>query len=253
MQTASGLTYQIEKPPPKLANFVESFWRLTNPTDQPVPVIVLPDGRFDVIYSFSPAEPRRTILTGLGSKPEQQRVEAGTLMYAVSFRLLALEYLLQTSIANLGNDVQILPADFWGITDDDLSDLSRFSARLSHLFAQRIPAQIDPRKQTLQQLIYATNGSIPVGDLAQQTGWSSRQINRYFTRQLGVSLKTYCTMLRFRASFQHLREGRLFPEENFTDQAHFIREVRKYAGVTPRGLAQNADDRFIQLSTLTKP
>ena len=88
--------------------------------------------------------------------------------------------------------------------------------------------------------------------LAQAAAWSSRQINRYFRQMFGLTLKAYCNILRFRASFQHLREGQLFPEQNFFDQAHFIREIKRYAGVVPKELARNQDDRFIQLAALPK-
>ncbi|HWV29535.1 MAG TPA: hypothetical protein VN038_07775, partial [Dyadobacter sp.] len=46
------------------------------------------------------------------------------------------------------------------------------------------------------------------------------------------------------------REGRLFPDENYADQSHFIREIKKYAGVVPKELERNKNDRFIQFSTL---
>jgi AraC-like DNA-binding protein len=88
--------------------------------------------------------------------------------------------------------------------------------------------------------------------MSEQVHWSSRQINRYFNQLFGLSLKAYCNILRFRASFQHIKEGKLFPEQNFTDQAHFIKEIKKFSGVLPKELSKNKDDRFIQFSTLTK-
>lgn len=77
-------------------------------------------------------------------------------------------------------------------------------------------------------------------------------MNRYFNQTFGLSLKAYCNILRFRASIEHIKQGKLFPELNFSDQAHFIKEVKKLSGVVPKELSKNENDRFIQLSTLTK-
>jgi AraC-like DNA-binding protein len=63
-------------------------------------------------------------------------------------------------------------------------------------------------------------------------------------------LKAYANILRFRASFEQLHRGELYPEQNFADQSHFIREVKKLSGVTPKELNKNKNDRFIQFSVL---
>jgi AraC-like DNA-binding protein len=115
---------------------------------------------------------------------------------------------------------------------------------------QLLTVNIDERKRKLFNLIYAAQGSITIKELSESVHWSSRQINRYFNQWFGLSLKAYCNILRYRASFKQISEGKLFPEQNFTDQAHFIKAVKRYSGVTPKELAKNADDRFIQFSTL---
>jgi AraC-like DNA-binding protein len=89
-----------------------------------------------------------------------------------------------------------------------------------------------------------------VKELSGKVYWSSRQINRYFNQRFGVSLKTYCNILRFGASFKHISEGKLFPEQNFTDQNHFIKEIRKYAGVTPKELSKNENGQFVNITAI---
>jgi AraC-like DNA-binding protein len=63
-------------------------------------------------------------------------------------------------------------------------------------------------------------------------------------------VKAYCNLLRLGASFRQLSEGRLFPEDHFSDQNHFIKEVKKYAGVTPKELRKNEGDRFIDITAI---
>ena len=96
----------------------------------------------------------------------------------------------------------------------------------------------------------SSNGEIGVRALSEKVFWSSRQINRYFTQQLGLSLKAYCSILRFRASLQHIAQGKLFPQLNFADQAHFIKQIKKFSGVVPKELSKNKNDRFVLLSVL---
>ncbi|UFH52651.1 AraC family transcriptional regulator [Spirosoma sp. KNUC1025] len=246
------IEYRVIKPNPELSDFVESFWMLANHSDEEQEVIILPDGRIDIFFSISATEPYHVTLLGLESEPGKSTILPNTVNFAISLKLLAVEYVLDTHIAPFLNTASDLPADFFGFTANDLQDFSEFCAKASDTMAARLDRNIDERKRKLFDLIYTTNGAIPVKELSETVSWSSRQINRYFNQRFGISLKAYCTILRFRASFQHIKEGKLFPEQNFADQAHFIRDVKKYAGVAPKELSRNQNDRFIQFSTLPK-
>ncbi|OUJ75139.1 helix-turn-helix domain-containing protein [Hymenobacter crusticola] len=244
----NDLEYHSVKPDAALATVVESFWMLKTGSGVGKPIMLLPDGRIDVLFSYSKTEPFHVMLMGLGSVAEQTTLAADTVLFAVSLRLLAAEYLLQTRVADILNGARRLPATFWNIVPEDLADFGQFCAKLSSTLRALVQPAIDPRKQRLSELIYASDGTRPVHELAAQASWSSRQINRYFQEYFGLTLKAYCAILRFRAAFPQLKAGRLFPEQHFADQAHFIREVRRFAGVRPKELARNQNDRFIQFS-----
>jgi hypothetical protein len=59
------LEYKVFKPVPGLADFVESFWMLTNHSETEKEIVVLPDGRFDIIFSYSDKAPFNSALIGL--------------------------------------------------------------------------------------------------------------------------------------------------------------------------------------------
>ncbi|GAB3894804.1 hypothetical protein GCM10028803_10340 [Larkinella knui] len=246
----TDLAYTLVKPTPALADLVESFWMLANQTQDEKEVVVLPDGRFDIFFSLSATEPFHVTLSGLGSEPSQSALAPEAVICAVSFKLLAVEYLLETPLVL--DKIDYLPANFWGITADDLMDFERFCSKVIAKIMSLRKDPIDERKRNLFDLIYSSQGSLPVQQLSEAVQWSSRQINRYFNQWFGISLKAYCNILRYRASFDQIKEGKLFPELNFADQAHFIKDVKKYSGVTPKELTKNKDDRFIQFSTLPK-
>lgn len=246
------MIYRSAKPESSLSDFVESFWMLDNPSEAKE-VILLPDGRIDLIFSQSPTEPFHIVLLGIGTHPEHVVITEKTKIFAVSFNLLAAEYILHQSVSELLNNATILPSDFWNFHVEDLNDFEKFCEKISIQIKKELSAQkTDERKLRLFDHIYSSKGSLTVKELSEKVIWSERQINRYFNRQFGISLKSYCGILRFRASFQHIKEEKLFPEENFSDQSHFIKEIKKLSGFPPKELSQNKKDRFIQFSVLPK-
>ena len=88
-----GIEWRTVKPPNELNDFVESFWMLANRTGKEHQIVILPDGRFDIIFSLS-GKVFQTTLKGLDTEPGQATIPANTLFFAVSFKLLAIEYLL---------------------------------------------------------------------------------------------------------------------------------------------------------------
>lgn len=242
--------YKFYQPDKLLADFVEGFWFLRNHSDSNKDVIILPDGCIDLFFSQSATAPFHITLSGLETQADQATLAGHTVMFAISFKLLATEYIFQSTISSLLDSAKHLPAGFWGFTATDLQDFDLFYTKATQKIHSLLPTEIDSRKQQLFNLIYASNGRLTVQELSASVYWSSRQINRYFNQQFGISLKAYCNILRFRASFNHIKEGKLFPQQNFADQSHFIKEVKKLSGVSPKELRRNKNGRFIQFSTL---
>jgi AraC-like DNA-binding protein len=243
------ITHQIILPDASLNNFVESFWMLQNMADLEHQIIILPDGRFDVIFMIIDGNFSAT-LKGLDIEPQQTAIPSNATFFAVSFKLLAIEYLLDLPVNSLLNEGMRLPNDHWGIQINDLGNFEGFCEKIRIKLKTLIKPNIDNRKKELFDLIYTSNGTLSVKELSEKVFWSSRQINRYFNLTFGVSLKAYCNIFRFKSSLNHIKKGKLFPELNFADQNHFIREVKKMSGVTPKELAKNQNDRFILLSAL---
>lgn len=133
-----------------------------------------------------------------------------------------------------------------------MKTFENFCGKATQIINRILIPNIDNRKKKLFELIYFSKGSITVKELSENVFWSSRQINRYFNQQFGISLKTYCNILRFGSSFKPISEGILFPEQNFTDQNHFIKEIKKYSGVTPKELSRNKDNRFMDIVAIKK-
>ncbi|AZA76173.1 AraC family transcriptional regulator [Chryseobacterium sp. G0186] len=242
--------FHFIEPDIAIADFVENLGTFRNRSDEAKEVVIIPDGRIDLFFMYSPSEPFHVSLIGLETYPEQRQILPQTIAFVVSFKPIAVEYILKSSIADLLNTGKDLPIGFWDFNVDDLQDFELCCKKATQKIIELLPKETDKRKHKLFELIYLSKGEMSVKELSEKAGWSSRQINRYFTKQLGLSLKAYSTILRFRASLEHIAQGRLFPELNYTDQNHFIKEVKKFSGVAPKELSQNKNDRFVLLSVL---
>jgi AraC-like DNA-binding protein len=251
LKTSDGkLEYKIILPESELSDFVERFYIVMNTSASDKEVILIPDGRIDLFFIVPETGRFIGTIIGIETQPTTASFPPKSIFIGISLKLLSIEYVLHTTIAEILNGARKLPDDFWSITRNDLNNFDSFCNKISNCIRGQIKHEIDDRKRKLFNHIYETNGALKVKEYAQYVFWSERQINRYFNLTFGLSLKAFCNILRFKASFQHIKEGNLFPEQNFADQAHFIREVKRLTKVTPKRLAKNENDRFIQFSTL---
>jgi AraC-like DNA-binding protein len=241
----SNLHFKLIKPHKSLQDFVYCFSSLQNLADFSDGVII-PNGRVDLVFSKNAKQQFQIALIGLETKPKLVPAQPVSAFFSISFNPLAVEYVLQQSIADIKDKGRLLPTDFWGFDVSDLEDFDSFCAKATKQISALIPATIDERKRKLFELIFSTNGEISVQELSEKVFWSQRQISRFFHQQFGISLKAYCSILRFQASLPHIKAGKLYPQLNFTDQSHFIKEIKKLSGVSPKELSKNQNDRFLQ-------
>ncbi len=246
----NDLTYKIIEPDKSLADFVECFWFIHHQSDEKAERIAIPDGKIDLLLFKSETEPFYITLNGLETRPRQFLHIQNTVTFAVSFKPMGAEYILHRTIAAIVNSSQKLPNDFWNFNVDDLSDFDAFCQKAILKIQSLLPKEVDIRKRKLFDLINATNGVISVKELSEKSFWSRQQINRYFNRQFGLSAKAYCNIIRFRSSFQDIKMGKLFPQQDFADQSHFIKEVKKLSSVSPKELLKNQNERFVQFLVL---
>ncbi|MBM6549808.1 helix-turn-helix domain-containing protein [Marinomonas ostreistagni] len=248
---SDALKITEQSPPSDLAPFIESFWRIDNPHDQDEDVVTFPDGGID-LYFFQNAEcPLHISLVGLETQTQVASMPKRSSLLGVRLKLLAAEYLLHRPIAELLNTRTTLDNGYAQITPETFKSFTAFCQTLTEHFEVQLTqtSLVDPRKMAMSEAIYLAHGNVSVSEIADHASWSSRQINRYFNKWLGLPMKSYCDILRFRHSFDTLKAGELYPSEGFNDQSHYIKLIKKYSSLTPKQLARDESDRFIQLLT----
>ncbi|SFC30772.1 Helix-turn-helix domain-containing protein [Flexibacter flexilis DSM 6793] len=237
-------------PDHSLTDIVESIWMVKNHSDEKKEGIIVPDGKIDLFLLAVENQNFEIFISGICTKPIVKPPFPRSTMFAISFHPLAAEYIFKQSFSELKNTKQTLPPDYWGFSENDLSDFETFYHKACKMIASLLQKEMDSRKKHLFELIYASKGETTVKDLSEKTCWSCRQMNRYFNTWFGITLKSYLNIIRFSSSLKQLKKGDLYPELNYGDQSHFIREVKKFAGVKPTILNKNENDRFIQFSLM---
>ena len=134
--------------------------------------------------------------------------------------------------------------DIWGAAAGsmraDLAGAPSIEARLDLLeclLAERLPVVrgLHPAvAQALQQFRTVTS----VGDVVRSSGYSHRRFISLFSRSVGLTPKAFCRVLRFQDVLRRAREnGRslidIAAAAGYSDQSHFTREFREFAGITP--------------------
>jgi AraC-like DNA-binding protein len=233
-----------------LSNLVKCFWMSEN-AEIEVEHTILPDGYFDLIVEVTDEKIREIKLTGLWSKPMNVKIERNVTFLSIRFKPLASEYLFDLDFKSLLNGTIILPFHFWDLNTLKSINFDCFIVHATNFIHKKIENEedIDDRKIQLFDVIYQKEIFL-VKDISENIFWNSRQINRYFNKQYGISLKSYLNITRCKTAYKSIAKNIEQPQSDYFDQAHFIKEIKKYTGVSPKELAKNKNDRFIQLSTL---
>ena len=89
-----------------------------------------------------------------------------------------------------------------------------------------------------------TAGSVPIGRLRAELGWSRKRLAARFREEIGLTPKAVARVMRFEALLRRLwlrsvrapRWAELALECGYFDQSHLVREVRALAGRAPHEL-----------------
>lgn len=244
------MKYREIEPSGFLNNFVKCFW-FYETENKEVQHTILPDGYFDLIAVFVNETLTAVKLTGIWTTPKNIQIPKNTKLFAIRFKLIAIEYIFQKEIKSILNTAVNLSFSFWSIDKYKAEEFEQFFFEMCNNLDISIKhlKQIDSRKLRLFDFVYEQKTKT-VAEISSKVFWSSRQINRYFQTQFGITLKEFLNIVRCNAAYKQISNGNLNPNSEYFDQAHLIKEVKKYTGVTPKELRKNKNDRFLQLSRM---
>ena len=167
--------------------------------------------------------------------PVGARVLFGMPMSEVANRVVGLEDVLGQDAGALVDRLRDVPD--WRTRFDFLD------AALLRRFAEA-NGPSEAMAWTWTQLV-AAGGNLDVGALAEDLNWSPKRLISEFRDQLGLPPKLVGRIVRFnRARLALEREGTtrnwasIAEQCGYYDQAHFNRDFREFAGISPRGFLE---------------
>lgn len=87
------------------------------------------------------------------------------------------------------------------------------------------------------KLIYQTNGTIRIKELNERLSISQSPFEKRFRKVVGTTAKKFASIIRFNTVLDHLNSSKTLTEicyeNNFFDQAHFIKDFKQFTGDTP--------------------
>ena len=88
-------------------------------------------------------------------------------------------------------------------------------------------------------MLEGSAGTIPIGELASETGWSRKHLIARFREHVGVTPKLLARLMRFQRAVEMI-ESQSRPcwsdiayACGFSDQSHLIRDLKAFTGITP--------------------
>ncbi len=97
---------------------------------------------------------------------------------------------------------------------------------------------------------------LQINNFCQRNNINIRQLERYFSKYIGLSPNTYATLYRFHRTLNLLlrttdiKLSDLAYDNTYFDQMHFIKDFKRYTGSTPKDFI-NKKNSILQIGKLT--
>jgi len=117
------------------------------------------------------------------------------------------------------------------------SDKQRIEAIEQFLLSQLKDCQTDKLIAEAVKLIYETKGTIRIKELNEKLSISQSPFEKRFRKTVGTTPKKFASIVRFNSVVDNIKNNKslttIYYENNFFDQAHFIKSFKQFTGDTP--------------------
>lgn len=228
------MSYSETAPPPDLASLVECFWRIDGAVSEHR---VLPDGCIDIILMNGEARVVGTMTHAIVAATSAEPIvgvrfrpgEAARIVPIASHELTDLDAPLSASWGDEGKAL-----------DEGARSIDVLASALRARIARHGTAVDLPIRAAASVL--ADGGS--VRSAAERANMSERNLARRFTSRVGIGPKAFARVMRLRRAVSEMWNGANASQAacvaGYVDQAHFTRDAKDLAGVTPRALVAGA-------------
>ncbi|MDT3425019.1 AraC-like DNA-binding protein [Paenibacillus forsythiae] len=219
-------------------------------------IFVLPDGCIDIVICCYPDNPSGNICGSIVRRRQGIFVRSDCDYFTIRFLPGYAEQFLKFPVSEFTeNEIpvqNVLPhaAELLEM----IASRPTFKERI-HAFESfcrqyyREQLEVPNLVQYLTDKIFASRGTLQIGELSAETGYSTRYMHKTFERYVGVSPKLFSRIIRFQHVLNALEEpdkGTAFSrilELGYFDQNHFIKEFKEFSAVTPKKYMQQSSEQ----------
>jgi AraC-like DNA-binding protein len=251
---------QIFESSGELQEFVMCYWNLEGDTSTtPLRNTIIPDGTMKLIFHYADTykhHPKngesitlpKCFLIGQLTKPYV--VEPLGITGSFVVRFYPNGFLPFTTIPIKEMENTAVPLDQLFGTEGEIIGKKVLNAKdtkeriqlIEHFLLNRLTDKknIDNIIKLTVGTILNTNGKFSVNELSQQYNTNRRQLTRKFSSAIGLSPKQLSKTIRIQATLKKLlskeviRLTDLAYENEYFDQAHFIKDFKEFTGLTPK-------------------
>lgn len=256
------MSYLERRPSGRLRGIVDRLWRVDeSPADEPAPETICPDGRTEIVIHLGDPmrqqlgdrqlEQPRSLLVAQMHGPITVVPTGRVSMVGARLASGALHRLLPIPQGRLTGQILDLEsvwhawaratADRVASTPSPAASLAAFESALQALVPDVAASDGTHAMEAAIATLRASGGNASIDRLAQSTALSRRQFERRFAECVGLSPRLFGRIVRFQRAFRHLAQesgADVAARCGYADQAHLVREVRRFAGQTPSALTQ---------------
>jgi AraC-like DNA-binding protein len=236
-----------------IRQLVNAFWQ-TKGAPSYAREIILPKGITEIVFSFDHAVPfsmvggrsvsstPRCFLSGLNNFPIHLNVPQQQSFFGIELKPAAVKKLLKIpggEFLNTITDIEELNKEFTTVWHQ-LAEAVSFDSRVAIIQGWLTEKLSMPhnRDMAVSDFLYSRSECSGVADLAAHFCYSSRQLNRKAQEFFGMSTEAVISYRRYLQALRlihHTGESltSISYSCNYFDQAHFIRDFKTYAGLTP--------------------
>lgn len=253
------MNHQIFQPHIDLADFVKSYWVLEGEKDEtPNRNTIVPDGCVKMIFHY--ADPYKHLISkdkneilpksfvvGQLTLPFEVSPMGKTGTFLICFQPDGFQPFASFPIKEIENKTVELSAIFGSegmIFSNKMLNAENTTQRIAlaneFLLKQLTDKQkIDQIVKTTVETLFNTNKKLSILELSKQNNISQKGLERKFSSAIGLRPKQLSKIIRLQNTLKILlnEEVRNFAtlayENEYYDQAHFIKDFKEFTGLTP--------------------
>jgi len=268
------MNYQTFEPHPDLSSIVQCYWTLEVPaSDKSERQRIVPDGMIEMAFILGDDIKRFTA-------DEEYVIQPRAMVLGQTVKPFYIQPIGRVDTFA----IQFYPFGFANFIAQDIKDLLNKETHISELFdkedSQKLEAAIIMASNTQERIeiteiflmdqlsrsstidkivsdtvndIISLEGSIAINDLLEKYSSNRRQLERKFSKQVGLSPKQLAKVIRMQAALKLLISDdaknltQIAYSSGYYDQAHFIRDFQEFTGTNPKNYLK---DKELALSTL---